>query len=157
MIIGVIGGEQTDDGYRQLAYDVGYALAERGHLLVCGGRGGVMREACRGAKAAGGTTIGILPGDDLRDANEFLDIPIITGIGFARNTIIARTAHALIAIDGAYGTLSEIAFALLDRKPVIGLRTWELRDGAGVEVPIVRVEGAREAVLACERLAAPHP
>ena len=133
---------------------MGREIASRGHVLVCGGRGGVMREACRGAKDGGGLTVGILPGDDLSDANEFVDIPVITGLGFARNTIIARTANALIAVDGHYGTLSEIAFGLTAGRPIVGLRTWELRDGQGREPPIERVSSAAEAVAACERLAA---
>ncbi len=151
MLIGVIGGQDAAAEVLTLAYDVGRELAARGHVLVCGGRGGVMREACRGAKAAGGLTVAILPGDDLSDANEFIDVPVITGIGFARNTIIARTANALIAIDGGYGTLSEIAFGLIAGTPVVGIGTWEIRDAAGREPPIRRVGTAIEAVDACER------
>ena len=154
MLIGVIGGHEADDDSQALAYAVGREIASRGHVLVCGGRGGVMREACRGAKDGGGLTVGILPGDDLSDANEFVDIPVITGIGFARNSIIARTANALIAVDGHYGTLSEIAFGLTAGRPIVGLRTWQLRDGQGREPPIERVSSAAEAVAACERLAA---
>ena len=155
MIIGVIGGEQADGDARRLAYEVGRQLASRGHILVCGGRGGVMREACRGAKDAGGLTLAILPGNDLTDANEYIDIPVITGIGFARNSIIARTANALIAIDGSYGTLSEIAFALIANRPVIGLGTWHLCDATGAEPPIHRVTTPAEAVTACETHATP--
>ena len=157
MLIGVIGGEVAGAEASRLAFEVGRALAERGHVLVCGGRGGVMREASRGAKAAGGLTVGILPGDDASDANEYLDVPVVTGIGFARNSIIARTANALIAIDGSYGTLSEIAFGLIAGRPVIGLGTWELRDGQGVEAPIVRVPDALAAVIECERRAGTTP
>lgn len=153
-MIGVIGGQDARGDALRLAYEVGREVAARGHVLVCGGRGGVMREACRGAKAADGTTVGILPGDDRSDANEFVDIPVITGIGFARNTIVVLTADALIAVDGSYGTLSEIAFALSAGRPVVGLRTWLLRDGEGREPPIERVQDATEAVDACERLAA---
>ncbi|MCH7825560.1 MAG: TIGR00725 family protein, partial [Acidobacteria bacterium] len=145
MLIGVIGGKEADDDSLALAYAVGREIASRGHVLVCGGRGGVMREACRGAKDGGGLTVGILPGDDLSDANEFVDIPVITGLGFARNTIIARTANALIAVDGHYGTLSEIAFGLTAGRPIVWLRTWELRDGQGREPPIERVSSAAEA------------
>ncbi|MEE8338103.1 MAG: TIGR00725 family protein [Dehalococcoidia bacterium] len=154
MLIGVIGGQQAEGDALRLAYEVGREIASRGHVLVSGGRGGVMRESCRGAKQEGGLTVAILPGDDLTDANEFIDVPIVTGIGFARNSIIARTANALIAIDGSYGTLSEIAYGLTAGRPVIGLRTWELRDGAGNEPPIERVESAAEAVAACERAVA---
>lgn len=153
LVIGVIGGEQADGASAALAYQVGRELGVRGHTLVCGGRGGVMREACRGAHEAGGLTVGILPGDDTQDANEFLDVPVVTGLGFARNTIIARTAHALVAVGGAYGTLSEIAFGLIAERPVIALGSWELRDGHGREPPVVRASSAVEAVDACERLA----
>jgi uncharacterized protein (TIGR00725 family) len=153
VIIGVIGGELASDGALGLAYEVGRELAARGHVLVCGGRGGVMREVCRGAKDGGGLTVAILPGDDTSDANEYVDVPVVTGIGFARNAIIARTANALIAIEGRYGTLSEIAFAFIAGRPVVGLGTWELRDGAGNEAPIVPAATAREAVDACEQLA----
>jgi uncharacterized protein (TIGR00725 family) len=150
MLIGVIGGNEATTDVLETAYTVGLMVAARGHVLVCGGRGGVMREACRGAKAAGGVTVGILPGEDLSDANEYLDIPVVTGLGSGRNIIVARTANALIAIGGAYGTLSEIAFGLMLGRTVVGLGTWELRDSAGREAPIVRVAGAEAAVLACE-------
>ena len=116
-----------------------------------------MRAACEGAKSTGGTTIAILPGDDLFDANEFVDIPIITGLGFARNTIITRTANALVAIDGMYGTLSEIAFALISGTPVVGLGTWEMRNGHGLEAPVIRASTATEAVAAALEHARPHP
>lgn len=150
MRIGVIGGEDGSDEALRLAFEVGQQLALRGHTLICGGRGGVMREACRGAKDAGGLTVAVLPGDDASEANNYVDVPIVTGIGFARNSIIARTAQALIAVEGRYGTLSEIAFAFIADRPVVGLRTWELRSGVGEEPPIVRVETAEEAVAACE-------
>ena len=154
VLIGVIGGEQAEGAAARLAFEVGRELGSRGHTLICGGRGGVMREACRGAREAGGLTVGILPGDDASEANEFVDVPLATGLGFARNSVIARSAEALIAIDGSYGTLSEIAFGLIAGRPLVGLGTWELRDGDGSEPPIVRVEGAREAVEACERAVA---
>ena len=157
MIIGVIGGEQADDDASSLAFEVGARIGRSGHMLITGGRGGVMRAACEGAKSTGGTTIAILPGDDLFDANEFVDIPIITGLGFARNTIITRTANALVAIDGMYGTLSEIAFALISGTPVIGLGTWEMRSGHGLEAPVIRASTAAEAVAAALDHARPHP
>ena len=153
LIVGVIGGERSEGDGAALAYAVGRELGARGHTLVCGGRGGVMREACRGAREAGGLTIGILPGEDASDANEFVDVPVITGIGHARNAIVARTAHALVAVGGSYGTLSEIAFGLIAERPVVALGSWELRDGQGREPPIVRASSAAEAVDACERLA----
>ena len=150
MRISVIGGEQADSEASRLAFEVGRELGARGHVLICGGRGGVMREVCRGAKESGGLTIGILPGDDLGEANEYVDIPLPTGLGFARNVLVARAGEAVIAISGKFGTLSEIAFALISERPVIGLGTWELRDGDGHEAPIERVEDAKVAVDACE-------
>jgi uncharacterized protein (TIGR00725 family) len=115
---------------------VGRALASRGAVIVCGGLGGVMEAACRGAKDAGGTTLGILPGDDRADANEFVDVAVATGLGEARNALVVRAADAVVAIGGEWGTLSEIALALRAGKRVVGLGTWELpeRGGRGVVV-----------------------
>lgn len=110
---------------------MGRELASRGAVLVCGGLGGVMEAACRGAKGGGGTTIGILPGTDRAAANPFVDFAIPTGLGEARNALVVRAADALIAVGGAYGTLSEIAFALKAGKPVAGLGTWDV-DGVTV-------------------------
>jgi uncharacterized protein (TIGR00725 family) len=151
MLIGVIGGEQADAEVGRLAFEVGQELGTRGHTLICGGRGGVMRESCRGAHAAGGLTVGILPGNDTSEANEFVDVPLATGLGFMRNSVIACSAQALIAIDGSYGTLSEMAFGLISGRPLIGLGTWELRDSKGAIPPIYRVSSAHEAVEECER------
>ena len=150
MRISVIGGEVADEQAGQLAFEVGREIGARGHVLICGGRSGVMREVCRGAKETGGLTIGILPGDDLGDVNEYVDIPLPTGLGYTRNVLVARAGEAIIAIDGKFGTLSEIAFALISGRPVIGLGTWELRDGGGELAPIQRVEDAAAAVDACE-------
>jgi hypothetical protein len=150
MRISVIGGQEADAAARQMAFAVGREIGARGHVLICGGGDGVMREACRGAKEADGLTIGILPGDDGAAANEFVDVPLPTGIGYARNVLVARAGEAVIAIDGSLGTLSEIAFALISNRPVIGLGTWELRDGHGEEASIERVEDAVAAVDACE-------
>ena len=150
MRISVIGGEVADEQAGQLAFEVGREIGARGHVLICGGRSGVMREVCRGAKETGGLTIGILPGDDLGDVNEYVDIPLPTGLGYTRNVLVARAGEAVIAIDGKFGTLSEIAFALISGRPVIGLGTWELRDGGGELAPIQRVEDAKSAVDACE-------
>ena len=150
MRISVIGGQEADEQASRLAFEVGREIGARGHVLICGGRTGVMREACRGAKESGGLTVGILPGEDLGDVNEFVDIPLPTGIGYARNVLVARAGEAVIAIDGSLGTLSEIAFALISSRPVVGIGTWELRDGHGEEAPIERVEDATAAVDACE-------
>jgi len=157
LIIGVIGGDQAPDDALAVAYELGRAIGERGHITLTGGRGGVMREACRGAKDAGGLTLAIVPGEDLSDVNEYVDIPVITGLGFARNTLIARTANALIAVDGHYGTLSEIAFGLIAKTPVIGLDTWQLRDANEIDAPIVRAGSAVEAVATAIRIARVHP
>jgi uncharacterized protein (TIGR00725 family) len=113
-------------------------------VLVCGGLGGVMEAACRGAKGAGGTTVGILPGTDRSEANEFVDVAIPTGLGEARNALVVRTAHALIAVGGGYGTLSEIALALKAGKRVVGLGSWDIDGVERVDTP----EAAVEAVLA---------
>ena len=124
MIIGVVGEGTARPHIAELAEQVGRELALRGVTIVCGGLGGVMLAACKGAKSAGGTTIGILPGDNPLAGNEYLDIPILTGMGYARNVIVAKTGMAVIAVGGAYGTLSEIGHALGEDIPVIGLETW---------------------------------
>ena len=110
-----------------MATDVGSAIGAAGAILVCGGLGGVMKAACIGAKAAGGTTVGILPGSDRGSANDYVDIAIATGLGEARNAIVVGCSDAVIAVGGEFGTLSEIALALRGGKPVVGLKTWELR------------------------------
>ena len=105
---------------------MGREIARRGAVLVCGGLGGVMEAACKGAGGEGGLTIGILPGDSRQDANPYVQIPIVTGIGYARNVAVVKSAQAVIAIDGSYGTLTEIGYALQSGIPVIGLNTWSL-------------------------------
>lgn len=123
--IAVIGGSTCTDEVAALAEEVGRELALHGAVVVCGGLYGVMEAVCKGAKSAGGLTVGILPGDNRAEANSYVDIPIVTGIGYARNILVVRSAHAVIAIDGAFGTLSEIAHALSLDIPVVGLGTWE--------------------------------
>jgi len=125
-IIGLIGGGVCSPEIEKIAKKVGRCIAERGGILVCGGLGGVMEAGCKGAKEAGGMTIGILPGMNPNDANEYVDIPIATGVGYARNIIIVNTSDAVIAVDGKFGTLSEIAFCLQFGVPVIGLLSWEI-------------------------------
>ena len=122
-IIGVIGAGTCDDRFHDLAYRVGKRIAEAGYPLICGGLGGVMEAACHGAHDAGGTTIGVLPGDSLRSANRYVTIPIATGIGIVRNVIIVRSSRVLIAVSGGSGTLSEIAFALQLGVPVVSLES----------------------------------
>jgi uncharacterized protein (TIGR00725 family) len=128
------------------AESVGRELAGRGAVLVCGGLGGAMEAACRGAREAGGTTVGLLPGLDRRDANPYVDVAIPTGLGEARNALVVRTADALVAVGGGYGTLSEIGLALRTGKQVVGLATWEIE---GIE-PVSSPRDAVDAVL--ERL-----
>jgi uncharacterized protein (TIGR00725 family) len=129
MIISVIGAGSCSSEIYALAEEVGRLIARRGSVLVTGGLGGVMEAASRGAKEQGGITIGILPGFGREDANPYVTIPITTGLSHARNVIIARTADAVIAVSGEYGTLSEIAIALKLGKPVIGIQTWENIEG----------------------------
>ena len=126
-LIAVIGGRKTDKSLLREAEEVGKLIARKGAILVCGGLGGVMEAASRGAKSEGGTTVGILPHNDSMKANKYIDIPISTGLGIGRNVIIARTAEALIAVGGEYGTLSEIAFSLQMEKPVVGIGTWDIK------------------------------
>ena len=126
MIISVIGSSNAKPEHLALAEEVGRELAKRKAMVACGGLTGVMEAVCRGAKSAGGTTIGILPGRLARDANKYVDIPIVTTMGFARNIIVVNTGDAVIAVGGAFGTLSEIAYALSDNIPIIGLKTWPL-------------------------------
>ena len=146
MVIAVIGASRCSKETAQIAEDVGRELARRGVTLVCGGLGGVMEAACRGAKMEGGTTIGILPGTSRHEANPYVDIPIVTGMGEARNIIVVRSAQAAIAVSGEYGTLSEIAYALKLGIPVIGLGTWQLaKEGREVR-DIVVAETPKEAV-----------
>ena len=144
-LIAVIGGSAPTVEEASAAEAVGQALAAGGAILICGGRGGIMEAACRGAKAAGGLTIGILPGADRSEANPYVDIPIVTGIGLARNAIIARTAQAAVAIGGSYGTLSEIAYALLFGVPVVGLGTWKIEREGHPPAPIIYAATPQEA------------
>jgi len=126
MIVAVIGGNYCSGEIAKIAYEVGKKIAQRKHILICGGLGGVMEAACRGAKDGGGLTIGILPGKDKSEANPFVDIPVVTAMSHARNAIITRTADVLIAVDGRYGTLSEIGLALATGKKVVGINTWDI-------------------------------
>ena len=125
--IGVIGAGNCDENVAMLAQKVGQEIAKRGAVLICGGLGGVMEAAARGAKQEGGMTIGILPGSSREDANPYIDIVILSAMGHARNAIIAQSCDALIAIDGEYGTLSEIALSLKMGKTVVVLESkWKI-------------------------------
>jgi len=143
--VALIGGSRPDPVFLETAYKVGRLLGERGAVLVCGGLGGVMEAAARGAKEAGGTTIGILPGGDRADANSSIDVPIATGLGYTRNSIVALNADAIIAVDGEYGTLSEIAYGIIYGKTVIGLGTWDIKGVFPARTPEEAVELAMKA------------
>jgi len=154
--IGLLGPNTTTDEENQLGREIGRHIAEAGAILFCGGLGGMMRAAAEGAKTAGGQTVGILPGSDRSDANEFIDIPIPTDLGAYRNALLVRSCDAVVAAHGAFGTLSEIAFALRLNIPVVGINTWEVcRDGIpdpGIHV----VQTAEEAVALALQLAQSH-
>ena len=151
--IAVIGGEKPPPEEAKMAEEVGRELARRGAILVCGGLGGVMEAASKGAVSEGGTTIGILPRDNRQQANPYIQIPIVTGMGYARNVIVVKSAQAVIAIDGSYGTLSEIGHALQYNIPVIGLNTWSLSKKGQPDYSIIPASNPTEAVGKALRLA----
>lgn len=140
-IIAVIGGRQAPEHLQTEAFKVGSLIARAGCILITGGLGGIMEAACQGAKEEGGQTLGILPGEFRDSANPYVDVPVATGFGIGRNVIIARTADALIAVGGQYGTLSEVAYALQMGKHVVGIGTWDIE---GVEVAADAMEAARK-------------
>ncbi len=151
--IGVIGEQDARPEMWTLAEQVGREVARRGGVLVCGGLGGVMEAASKGAAAEGGTVVGILPGVRAEDANPYVTVPVVTGLGEARNVIVVRTSDAVVAVGGGYGTLSEIAYALKLGVPVVGLGTWQLsRPGLEAD-PIVRAQGPVQAVALAWELA----
>ena len=146
MLISVIGESKATDQNYSIAKKVGVLIARSGATLVCGGLDGVMEAACKGAKSAGGSTIGILPGLSKNEANQWIDIPICTGLGDARNIVVVRTGSAVIAIGGAYGTLSEIGHALSDGKPIFALNSWEITK-SGIQDPLLtHCKNEKEAV-----------
>jgi len=144
--IAVIGGGQCTPEEAGLAEAVGREIARRGAILVCGGLGGVMEAACKGADAEGGTTIGILPGEIRQSANPYVQIPIATGLGYARNIAVVKSAQAVIAVGGSYGTLTEIGHARQSGIPVIGLGTWSLSRNGQPDNAIITVQDPVEAV-----------
>jgi len=149
-LIGVIGGSICNDEICDFAYKTGEEIARRNAVLVCGGLSGVMEAACKGAKDAGGLTIGIIPGDDKNDANKYVDIPIVTNIGYARNFVIVQTADAFVAIDGRFGTLSELAFVLDTKKPVVGYKTWDIDEN------VIKVDTPEKALDTLFRILEKH-
>jgi len=146
MYIGVIGQKKCSKKVALMSYNVGRLIAERGGILLCGGLSGVMESAARGAREAGGTTIGILPGTERTDANPYISISIPTGLGVTRNFVLVTACDILIAITGGYGTLSEISCALLMGKKVIGLNTWGLISGEQATDHIVAADTPEDAV-----------
>jgi len=153
-LIAVIGGSEASPQEARLAEEVGRELAAQNAVLVCGGLSGVMEAACRGASSADGITIGILPGNRASDANPYVQIPVVTGIGYARNMIVVKSAQAVIAIGGSHGTLTEIAYALQNGIPVVSLNTWSItRDNLVMDSSITSVENPREAVALALQLA----
>lgn len=154
--VAVVGAGDADPSLEDVAEAVGRGLGERGAVVLCGGLSGVMEAACRGTRAAGGTSVGILPGEDRAAANEFVDVALATGMGEMRNALIVRACDVVVAIGGEYGTLSEVAFALKIGRPVVGYETWELRKRSAADAGVVRVGSAEEAVATALRLARPR-
>src|SRR3954464_1159703 len=144
--VAVVGAGSATADEERAAEEVGRGLAAAGAIVVCGGLGGVMEAACRGAKASDGTTVGILPGASREDANPYVDVAIPTGLGELRNGLVVRAADALVAVGGEFGTLSEIALALKARKPVVALGGWELARGGEPVRAIVRATHPADAV-----------
>jgi len=146
-IIGVIGSSQAEGELLTLAEEVGAEIAKRGAAIVCGGLTGVMEAVCRGARREGGLTIGIIPSDNKKDANPYVQIPIVTGMGMGRNVMLVKTADVVIAVGGEFGTLSEIAHALKLGKTVIGLRSWKLEKARTGPIPnLIEVDSPKKAV-----------
>ena len=146
MFITVVGESRASEKTYKIAMEVGRLVAKAGATLVCGGLLGVMEAAAKGAKSAGGVTVGIIPGSRREEANKYIDIPIVTGLGYARNKLVVKTGQVVIAVGGSYGTLSEISFALGYGIPVIGIKTWELRKNGKIDKGIIVVDSAKEAV-----------
>jgi len=152
-IIAVIGAGQPSPEEANIAEEVGRELARQGATLICGGLGGVMEAASRGATSEGGLTIGILPGDNAKIANPYVQVPIVTGMGYARNVVVVKSAQAVIAVGGSYGTLSEIAHALQNNIPVIGLNTWSLSKNSKQDNSIILAHNPIDAVAKALNLA----
>jgi len=144
--IAVIGNSKASAQEIKLAEEIGREIAKSGAILVCGGLDGVMEAACRGAVSEGGLTVGILPGTNRNDANQYVKIPIVTGIGYARNIIVVKSAQAVIAVGGGYGTLTEIGYALKNGIPIVGIDTWKLTNKEKTKDTIIRVENALDAI-----------
>jgi uncharacterized protein (TIGR00725 family) len=146
LIIAVIGGGRCSPGEAADSETIGSELAKSGVMIICGGLGGIMEAVCRGASIENGITVGVLPTDDPSTANRFIQIPVATGLGQARNIAVVKSAHAVIAVGGEYGTLSEIAFALKSKIPVVGLNTWSLRRNQKDDTSIIIAKNPADAV-----------
>jgi uncharacterized protein (TIGR00725 family) len=144
--VAVVGPGNAQAAHESAAEEVGRLIAERRAILVCGGLGGVMEAACRGARAAEGVTVGLLAGTERDDANAYVSVALPTGLGQARNAVVVRSADSVVAIGGGYGTLSEIALALRRGKPVIGLDTWDIEGVQVADGPEAAVRAAFDAL-----------
>jgi len=142
-IVSVIGGHRCNEEVEQIAHNLGKNLAKVVDILVCGGLSGTMKAVCRGFKAAGGLTIGIIPGYDRNDANAFVDIVIPTGLGLARNVLVVKSADVVVALPGEMGTLSEVAYCLQFGIPVISLNSWDIKG-------VIKVKTVEEATREVE-------
>jgi uncharacterized protein (TIGR00725 family) len=141
--VAVIGGSRPGRQVLEDAFEVGRLVARSGAIVVCGGLGGVMEAASRGAREEGGFVVGILPSATMSDANPWVNLPIATGLGYTRNPLVVMNADAVIAVDGEYGTLSEIAYGKIHGKKVVGLGTWDVK---GVEAAATPEEAVRMAL-----------
>lgn len=146
--VSVIGAGKCDAAVYQTARLLGGLLAQGGFEIVCGGLGGVMTAVCQGAQEVGGRTIGILPGDDPADANPFVDVPVVTGLGIARNVLVVKNGKAVVAVSGGAGTLSEIGIALKIGRPVVVLGHFDALDG------VIAAQTPQQAALLIQTLLA---
>ncbi len=153
LYISVIGAGVADARAQELASEIGRRIAGAGAVLVCGGMGGVMEAACRGAREAGGSTLGILPGLDRGEGNPYLDFTVLTGIGHARNLAVASSGDAVIAVGGEFGTLSEIGLARKTGRPVILLDSWQIRRDGALPAGVIEAASPGDAVKQALRLA----
>lgn len=153
LFISVIGESKASSKNYRLAERVGHLLGKHGATVFCGGMFGVMEAVCKGVKSGGGTTVGILPSSKRSTANKYVDIPIPTGVGYARNKYVVKSGQSIIAIGGSYGTLCEIGFALGYKIPVIGLNTWTFEKKGHAKAPIIYVKTPEKAVELAIKLA----
>lgn len=146
-IVSVIGGHSCNNEMEQLAHNLGEKLAKVVDILACGGLSGTMKAVCKGFKAAGGLTIGIIPGYDRNDANAFVDIIIPTGLGLARNVLVVKSADVVVALPGEMGTLSEVAYCLQFGIPIISLNSWDIKGVIKVKTVDEAVDKVKELLI----------